>query len=75
MGDPLPDRAARLKTRALIVAVILANVAGNTLLGKFRLPGAYCHAIQKTGEHASRYSRKQISSSEFYTTAHVSNNL
>ncbi len=34
MPDKPPDRAALFKTRALIVAVILGNVAGNTLLSR-----------------------------------------
>jgi drug/metabolite transporter (DMT)-like permease len=34
MPDNRPDRAALLKTRALIVAVIAGNVVGNTLLSR-----------------------------------------
>jgi drug/metabolite transporter (DMT)-like permease len=44
MSDGQQDRAALLKTRALIVAVIVGNVTGNTLLSR---------GLHRHGEHFS----------------------
>ncbi len=50
MSNEQPDRAALLKTRALIVAAILTNVTGNTLLSRglhhsSRLSGSFLHYV------------------------------
>jgi drug/metabolite transporter (DMT)-like permease len=51
MSNGQPDRAALLKTRALIVAVIVGNVAGNTLLSRglhhdgSRLSSSFLHYL------------------------------
>ncbi len=50
MSNSQPDRAALLKTRALIVAAIVTNVTGNTLLSRglhhsSRLSGSFLHYV------------------------------
>ncbi len=54
MSNGPPDRAALFKTRALIVAVIAGNVAGNTLLSRglhngSRLSSSFVHYVYAVG--------------------------